>query len=136
MKEFFTLLFFYKDVVLTPVPINIDSKCLDIVPKEPLTVLTAGAALDIEISRQVKGRLWFDDVDREFPRDTIVATLRRVQGDAVTATNRSSALGDKFFRLEVAPKEQFRKGDKFSAIRLCATKSIPNVKVIWRNASK
>ena len=58
MKEFFTLLFFYKDVVLTPVPINIDSKCLDIVPKEPLTVLTAGAALDIEISRQVKGRLW------------------------------------------------------------------------------
>ncbi len=54
MKEFFLILFFSKTILLTSTPVTIGAN-LTLTPSEPLTAITSGASLHIDVSHILDG---------------------------------------------------------------------------------
>ena len=49
MKEFFLILFFSKSILLTPTPVTLEG-IVSLVPEEPISAITTGASVEIDIS--------------------------------------------------------------------------------------
>lgn len=54
MKVFLLILFFSKTLLLTPDSVNFIGE-LELIPKEPLTAITSGASLQVDVSNFAKG---------------------------------------------------------------------------------
>lgn len=77
MKEFFTILFFGKVVLLTPQPVTFEDH-LEIVLNEPIAAVTRGASLQVEVTSmiEVTGVIETREaVDDRFPEDCVRAIL-------------------------------------------------------------
>jgi len=90
MKEFFLILFFGKSVLLTPMPVTLEDE-VALVPKEPLSAITIGANLEIDVTHIIKwaqeeeGILEFRDrVRKRFPPQSIKARLIQKTGNEIT----------------------------------------------------
>lgn len=130
------LLFLGKTILLTPVSISIDAKCVDIALKENLRVLNSGAALEVELPKPTPNA-WLDDIDREYPAGTVTGSLTRKDGSRLVVASTSSSIAKSAAYLIITPPGGvYRDGEEYSGLKLCSGKPIAAAKILWRNASK
>ena len=133
MKTFFLLLFFSKTLLLTPDPINLSQDWMQIVPQRPLTAITSGATIIIDITSIVGEEKNIATLERTFPRGTVEAKLIRDDGTEVT-------LHDGFFAYSEHQCWILLSGDgpvptsvRFVKVLVRGSPILRGVKVSWKN---
>jgi len=81
MKTFFLLLFFSKSVLLTSSPVNLGASWTEIELKKPISAITGGASLQVDVTKQVGYTTDFEALMKIIPDGTITAELIPEKGD-------------------------------------------------------
>jgi hypothetical protein len=143
MIEFIKMLLFAKSVLLTPEPINIEVGRLDIQLKEPISAVTTGAALYIDVysmlpidSRGIhSARSW---LSQEVCEGCIQAILHEQFGteEVTLRFDGSSSWGDGRFFLILSADEGIPLKTKYHKIVLETEVGLEGVVMVWRNHRK
>ncbi len=136
MKEFFALLFFSSSMVLTPVPIDLGSEWLEFIPKKPLKAVTGGAALYLDVTKNV-GDIWdTNSHDKKFSIGTIQAELIPENGKSIMLANESAySISDNTVSMMITSNSEIPTKIKFTKVRLRSSVPLKAVKLTWKNSS-
>ena len=137
LKILFLLLFFSKTVVLTASPISIDEGWTTLRPKEPLTAITGGAAIYVDVTEYLKplGLQPFDfaGVAKVFPEGVVEGRLLTEGGSEIELRNLASSHGNDVIRLIVGPEGSMPTELEFVEVKLRSQVPIDSVRVFWKN---
>jgi hypothetical protein len=142
MKEFFLILFFAKSVMLSDAPGDILGE-VDLSPDEPVSAITSGAHLRLDLTEQLKGRIDLADsvavlahLERMYPQGTVSGRLLALDGQEFLLDRSSGATDGKSAELLLSASSGLPTGLDFS--RVWVTSSIPlyGVTVTWQNHAK
>ena len=139
MKEFFLILFFSKTVLLTPDPINIHDETF-LVPQEPVTAITNGASLRIDVSNLHKdlgikrGGLTESRVilKKLIPSGSVKAELHS-KGEVVTLNQESYSIFNDGAELVLSSEAGIPTNIAFHKIKIISLVNLDGVKISWRN---
>jgi hypothetical protein len=140
MIYFIRLILFSKTVLLTPVPIDLTGE-VELVPTKPLTAITPGAALEIDVSstisrrREIEGILEFDKrLAGEFPDGSIQAILTDTSAKEVllSFTGKHAYAGESVFLILNADGDVPTESE-FTKVVIKTEREIHSVLVYWRN---
>jgi hypothetical protein len=147
MKTFLLLLFFSKTILLTPEPIDLTYKWVEISPPKSFSAITEGASIIIQVPvddsriRNIDKDIdIFNQLSRIFPPDTFEAILTDSKGNDIILSNRSFMISDFNLSREdsiwISLSTQSRliptKTD-FVSVKVRSDSEIKNVKLLWRN---
>lgn len=139
MKELFLILFLGKSVLLTPTPVTLENK-VTLIPKEPISAVTAGVSLEIDVSNIVKtskeeGIIEFRErVKKLFPPHTIKASLVQKNGKEITLFYTGGHLfNDKSTRLALHSQSKVPTDKKFIKVIIKSKIKMEDVMVYWKN---
>jgi hypothetical protein len=143
MKEFVLILLFGKTVLLTPAPIDLFGD-VQLGPEKPLSAITDGAIIEIDVSSMIKIRAqeglldFVARVKRDFPAGTIEAKLISANGQIVRLRNTDSfAMGKDRVMLDLSAEGGVVPTDvKFDKVIVSSSIRLKSVKVMWRNYTK
>jgi len=126
--------------VLTPQPIDIGATWVRIDATKPLSAITSGAALQLDITALVPPPANLIDrmatADRLFPRGCVHARLVTSTGSEVALSNAGAAASDTNTYLIVDASSGVPTGIKFPTVIISATCSMKKVTLSWQNYSK
>ena len=129
------LLLFSESILLTPSPITLTEKWVDIIPSKSIEAIAGGAALYVDISNFVK-KYDYEKLREQFPQNTIEAKLIAKAGNEFTIANIDGFSKSKDqICIIVAGKEEIPTNLKFSKIRIKSNIDLYGVSIIWRNGS-
>lgn len=132
MKTFFLILFFGRSIFLTPEPLTIGETWVELTPKKPLTAITSGAAIYVDVTQEtgyvpITGR-------QIIPKNSVIAELIPESGTPITISNHWSAHSTDEVHLILGPDDgRLPTGIKFKAVKIRSMKPIRGAKVIWKN---
>lgn len=143
MIEFIKLLFLSKIILLTPVPINIDSQ-IDMDIKEPISAINGGAHLEINIAsmiheNNVDAITVKKIIDSKYSIDSISATLINEKTSKNIKLSYKGGIswgGKKDIRLILTPNENIGTNIEYNQISIKTNKPLIDVSVYWKNFSK
>lgn len=140
MLDFFRVLFFAKTILLTPEPITLLGD-VEIRPTLPLTAITAGASIEIDVSsmmtkHQKEGIVEFRRrVTEAFPSGSINAKLfGKDNREVILSYDGGVAYTDKAVYLGLYAHDGVPTGVEFNRVKLTSRVQLNSVKVSWRNA--
>lgn len=140
MLDFFRILFFAKTVLLTPDPINVLGD-IDLRPSEPLTAITTGASIEIDVSSMIKkpqqeGIVEFRRrVAEAFPPGSINAKLLGKDNRQVTLWyDGGVAFAKDAIFLGLYAGDGVPIDAEFDRVKLTSRVQLKSVRVSWRNA--
>ena len=142
MKEFLLILFLGKSVALTPMPIDIiDEVTLEL--GEPVSAVTGGAHLRIDVTRGVPSSIDLGDVvdvldylAGQFPAGSVTATLTTDTGVAQTLDQVGGSSDGRTAELILSSSTAVPTGIDFSELKIDTTIPLPAVTVTWQNYRK
>lgn len=122
-------------MVLTPVPIDLRNEWLEFIPKKPLMAVTGGAALYLDLTKNV-GDIWdTNSHDKKFPRGTIQAELIPENGKPLMLANESGySISDNTVSVMITSNSEIPTKIKFTKVRLRSTVPLKSVKLTWKNS--
>ncbi len=139
MKVFFLILFLGKSVLLTPTPVILENT-LVLVPKEPISAVTSGASLEIDVSsivmkskeeRTVEFRA---RVKKLFPPHTIKANLVQKNGEKIPLIYAGYfSFNNKGTWLSLSSESGVPTGKEFITVEVISKIKIEDVTIHWRN---
>lgn len=142
MKEFFLILFFAKSVALTPEPIDIVSD-VTFELAEPVSAITSGAHVRIDVSRTLPGNLDASDpvavldyLSVQFPDGSVSATLTTGSGQSQILDRVGGASDGTRAELMVSSSTGVETGTDFSELTIETTVRLNSVTVVWQNHAK
>jgi len=136
MKTLLLILFFGKTTLLTLHPVDINTEWIEIIPKKPLTAITSGAALDVDVTPMTGYVSITGGLEKIIPKHTVTAELIPESGAPIVITNRGSGHGKDNVFLILGPEKGGMPIDiKFKKIRIRSATPLKQVKVRWRNYS-
>lgn len=142
MKEFFTILFFSKFILLTPESIDLTIGKNNIELKEPLEAITTGASVQIDVSHllQLDGSEGVFDVknkvDERVPAGSVSSTLTSVSGQYLLSYDGGILFRDAQVLINLVSKEGLPVNQEFTQLEVTTKISLSNVNVYWRNFNK
>lgn len=126
-------MFFSKLILLTPDPISLSEEWTFIIPKEPISAITEGAAIRIDVSKYIIDKWSFEEVDSKFPNGSIKGELISDNGLIFEIENKHSAHNRDEVHLIIDSNKSVPTDVKFIKVALKSSKLIKDVKVYWRN---
>jgi hypothetical protein len=140
---FFKLLFFSKVVLLTPHPVNIDSK-YSLVLNEPINAITHGAVLEIDVSNMFQSRNITlinvsEIVMKNIPPNSVKAYLHTDKIDKTISLffNRGiSWSGNNEIRIILSNPEKMKTDVDFQKIKIETKVPLEQVKIYWNTSAK
>lgn len=125
-----------KWLILTPLPITLDSSITSIDFEEPVKAVSSGAHIRLDVSdviNEVDFEKKSEKVAKEFSDGCIRVVL--VSEDQSMVMNKQ---GTSFGKEKIVHLQFFHEGglsteDQFTAVRISSCKPIKNVSVIWAN---
>lgn len=136
MKTFFAILFFSKIVLLTPEPINIGAQWAEVRLSEPLSAVTQGAVLFVDVTNIAGMTRDFGALERMFPAGTIEAELfKRNGGSIVLRSSGGAALSKSAVEL-LMYNTRMPVDVEFVRLRIRSDRDLKGVSLRWQNYSK
>lgn len=134
MKTLFLILFFGRSFLLTPEPVTIGETWVELTPKKPLSAITSGAALYVDVTQETGFVSITGGLEKIIPKNTVTAELIPESGAPIKISNHWSAHSKDEVRLILAPENGRLPTDiKFKAVKIRSMKPIRGAKVIWKN---
>lgn len=142
MIEFLFALFFAKAVLLTPQPVDINSR-LELTPGEPLTVVSTGAHLEIDVTSMVPAeqrkdlfRHW-SEIEAGFPSGAIEAEMFDSRGGVSRFVYEGySSISERNIFLSLSSVGELSKKSEFTKVVVKSRVPLKAVSVYWRNYKK
>jgi hypothetical protein len=135
VKRFFAILFLSKVVLLTPQPITITPRWTEVRLVQPISAVSPGAVLFVDVSRIPGATRDFAALDKMFPAGTIEAELIEKDGHSITLRSSGVALGDDTVEILLSDSRT-PIGVEFSRLRVRSTNDLEGVQLRWQNHSK
>lgn len=139
MKEFFLILFLGKSVLLTPTPVTLENTLI-LEPKEPISAVTSGASLEVDVSNIVKKPKeeqifeFRQRGEKLFPPHIIKAYLVQENGEKVVLSYTGGHLfNDESTRLSLYAKSGVPLDKEFIKVEVISKVKIEGVTVHWKN---
>ncbi len=139
MKEFLLILFFSKTFLLTPDPVNFIGE-MELFPEEPLSAITSGASLQIDVSNFTKGiniknngiiesRKLLKEI---IPEGSVNAILYSKDGE-VPLDESGFALSNSGVILMLSSKTGVPVDIEFDKVKIISRIEFKDVQVYWKN---
>jgi hypothetical protein len=142
MKEFFLILFYAKALTLTVEPIDIENHA-SIRLKEPLSAITSGAHVRIDVTKIISGTVDLSDtvlvletLKLKFPNGSIKVTLSANDDQIIVLDRISGSTNGKTSELILSSSTGVPTGVEFSKLEIESSTKLSAVTVIWQNYSK
>lgn len=143
MKELILTLLFAKELLLTPVPVSFKGP-LTIVPEKPISAITKGAALEIDVTPMLPVRAgslfkyWeMGAFKREFPPGAIRAALVEKDGRTIALQyDGQAAVSNGRLWLMLSYDQAMPTDAKFVKINVFSEVSLKDVRIYWKNYGK
>jgi len=139
MMEFVRLLFLAKTILLTPAPIDIFGE-IELKPAKPLTAITAGASIEIDVSSMIKKHKGEDiiqfrrKVEETFPASMVEAKLISVSRQELILSYRGDCAYSENAVLLILRAEGGVPIDiAFQTLVVRSRKKLEAVTVSWKN---
>jgi hypothetical protein len=138
MIEFLRILFLGKMLLITPQPVDLDGM-VEFKLGEPLTAITAGATLEIDVSSMISKRReepiidFRRRVDEAFPAGTVEATLFGENVRVEMPYTGNYAYSDAGVTLLLQSKDGVPTGVEFSRLTITSQSTLRSIAVRWRN---
>ena len=139
MLTLLKIIIFGGSTVITPSPINISENPILIEFEKPLSAITEGASINIDVTPHITSQGFsneFKEIDEEFPKGCVKAILKSKQGEIVTLIDSDGRLGGKEKFLNLGSESGVPTGAKYVSIEISSCKQINNTVVTWYNYSK
>ena len=139
MLEFLRILFFAKTVLLTPQPVTLLGD-MELRPQEPLTAITSGAGIEIDVTSMLARRQDEGIVDlrrrvvEAFPRGRIEARLLGKGPEVLLRYEGGVAVSDDAIVLGLVAEGGIPTDAEFDRVILKTAVKLESVRVSWRNA--
>lgn len=133
MKIFLLILFFSKFILLTPVPISLSEEWVFVAPDKPITAITGGASIRIDISNYINDKMSFEEVKSKFPNGSIKGKLISDNGTIIELENKYSSHNQNQVMLILDANEPIPLKVKFTKVALKSLQPIEKINVYWRN---
>lgn len=140
LVTFLKIFFLGKVILLTPVPLDVGNRWLELKLDKPLSVVTSGASLEVRISRQhylfnkTKGFNEIYDVAKTaLPEGTIVAELIDKNGNKINLSRRVLSISNDYVSYGITANVPLLSSTIFNGLKIKSNISIEGVKVYWRN---
>lgn len=122
-------------MLLTPVPIDLGNEWLEFIPNKPLKAVTGGAALYLDLTKNVADIWDTNSHDKKFPRGTIQAELVPENGQPIMLANESGySISDNTVSVMITPNSEIPTKIKFTKVRLRSSVPLKSVKLTWKNS--
>lgn len=142
MRDFLLALLFSKVILLTPHPVSVEGR-IELVPAEPLTAISSGAELEIDVTSMVpnesKKRLFefWDKAEAAFPAGVISAELVDRAGHVVSLKYQGhSSISNDDIRLILDNGGEISTKAEYVKVVIDSRIPLKNVSVYWRNYKK
>ena len=140
MLEFFWILFFSKTVLLTPDYVVIDGGAsgYELELKEPISAITAGASIQVDVSEMVLRGSGNDllqvrrKISEMFPLGSIEATIEGAANSIRLTYTGHTAVNNDSARL-LLTADSVPTGVEFHKLSVMTDVDLTRVKVYWRN---
>jgi hypothetical protein len=134
MKTLLLILFFGKTVLLTSAPVDLTEKWIELVPKKPISAITGGAALYVDVTQDTGYVSITGGLEKMIPNWTVTAELIQETGPPIVITNTASAHNGKEVALILTRENESMPTDtKFKKVRIRSSRPIKRTSVTWRN---
>lgn len=133
MKTLLLILFFGKWVLLTPEPVDLTEKWIELTPKKPISAITGGAAIHVDVTQEIGYVPDFGKLKIIIPPHTVTAELIPETGPPISITNTSYTYSDKEVALIVDGAGSMPTDIKFKKVRIRSSRHIKRASVTWRN---
>lgn len=137
MKEFFTILFYGKVILLTPNPVNVENQ-LDVMLDEPIVAVTSGASVQIDVSSMIEVTNVIETrqaVSSRFPDECLSGALHGANIE-VALQDMGTAISSDSVQLILSSDSGVPIGTEFSRIVIFSCVNMTNVEIYWRNYKK
>lgn len=145
-KTLFKLILYSKHILLTPTPINLDENWLEITPNRPISAITGGACIYVDVSNSysaISNSTYRGDIlSREtlhstFPDESLNAILLEEDGTrhVFNFTGSFAGSGRGQVSLILAGTQPTPENIKFIKVFIRSKIKIYNAKIIWVNSS-
>lgn len=142
MKTLIIILLFGKTILLTPNPISIDNDAIVLKLSEPISAITKGASIQIEVTSMLSSYDVSDVIEAQgvvkelFPEGTISASLNNDDDDKVVLSYDGGILYNrKHTRLSLYSDDMPTK-IKWDNVTIRSEVELIDVLVLWRNHTK
>ena len=129
---FFKLIFFLETVLITPMPITIDSEWISIKPEKSLEAITGGASIYVDVTQYLEP-LNFSDESNKLPDSLIEGKLIQKNGIEITITNSGESHSNDSVWSIVSSSNPIPTDVEFVEVKLKSHSVFENVNVYWKN---
>lgn len=142
MKTLFLILFFGKTTLLTSSPITIDNFSVTITLKKPISAITDGASLLIDVTAMILGEEKKSihqirkNIDAMFSDYQVTAELIGSLGKINLEYSGRSMINDKQVFLILSSNAKLSELGSWSEVKIYTSKKLSNVNILWRNFTK
>ena len=127
-------MFFGRTFLLTPEPVSISESWLELTPQKPISAVTGGAALHVDVTQEIGYVSITGDLERIIPPGTVTAELIPESGAPIRITNGPSGHGKEDVFLILVPENgEVPTDTKFRKIRIRSVRPLKRAKISWRN---
>lgn len=140
MKEFLLILFFSKMVLLTPDSVDLYGE-KDIYPKVPLTAITSGASIEVDVTDFVGGieikKVGIVEarklLEEKIPEGSVKCVLYSSAGDRIYLNDTGYSLSNNAARLTLSASSGVPPNIEFNKVIITSRINLKGVKVYWKN---
>lgn len=135
-KAMLAALFFSKLILLTPQPVDLGREWSDVKLTAPISAITPGASLLVDVTRVPGVQRDFATLERMFPKGTVEAQLFLNNGSAINLQSSGGvALSKNSVELLVHSSDIPVNAD-FTRLRVRSNIDLKQVRISWQNYSK
>ncbi|MEW8300238.1 MAG: hypothetical protein AB2712_15485 [Candidatus Thiodiazotropha sp.] len=124
--------------IITPNPIDIGQEPILIKFEEPISAITSGASINIDITPYISSVNISDglkEIVNIFPSGCVVANLNSRKGEVVTLSRSTGSWNGEQKMLNLSSEIGVPTGVKYISMQLSSCKEIKNAVVTWYNYS-
>jgi len=125
--------------LLTPEPIDVHLDIARITLKKPISAITAGASIKIDITKYIKATgvvASLKEIDENFPDNCISIKLISTDQEPVVLSKQYGGAGNDSAAVYLASQSGIPTGLKFHAIEISSCKLLESINIEWINFSK
>ena len=105
----------------------------NIEPEKPLTAITGGASIRIDVTKYMENKMSFDEAAEKFPDGSIKGKLITDNGQIIEIENTASSHNKEETRLILDSDKPIPTDIKITMVSLKSSQLIKDVEIYWKN---
>lgn len=136
LKVFFIILLFGKSFLLTPNSISLDKAWTDIPLESPISAITPGAALHIDVTQPSGNERDYLKLKKKFPPGLLEAKLTAKEGKEIALYYADDVSFTRSAVSLILQAKEIPTQTKFVRLVVRAQRPLSDIKITWQNYSK